>query len=175
MTAPTTTKIFCSLYNYSARISNPIFIDFISIPLDNLAHNNSALLPKISNVTNSWIVNYTPLFFISFLIPFKNCCASFHSPIKLKPRLLFRSGASVLGRPGGNRTLFQSFGGSIAPCAPTRILEEMKRFELLAPIKERLFSRQVVSSTHPHFQNQLTPIVHICWVLILRYGSATSY
>jgi hypothetical protein len=23
------------------------------------------------------------------------------------------------GRPGGNRTLFQSFGGSVAPCAPT--------------------------------------------------------
>jgi hypothetical protein len=31
------------------------------------------------------------------------------------------------------------------------LLEEMKRFELLAPIKGRLFSRQVVSSTHPHF------------------------
>jgi len=53
-------------------------MDFIPKSLNNLAHNDSAPLPKIMNVPNGWVVNNTPLFFASYLITLKNGRASFH-------------------------------------------------------------------------------------------------
>ncbi len=179
----------------SSRVRYPILMDFISVAFDNLAHDDSAPLPKTSYVANSWVFNYPPIFFLGYRVIFQNPCTSFHgSEISKAPTSFQKRG--LFGRTGENRTLFQRFGVSVAtlarPCmlifsADSKALyssarrssssqvEEMKRFELLSPIKGLLFSRQVVSSTHPHFQNQLTPIVHICWVLILRCGSATSH
>ena len=69
--------------NDSARVGYPPFMDFIPAPFNELAHDNSAPLPKTMNVTNGGIVYKTPLFFTSFLITLKNGCASFHVIINL--------------------------------------------------------------------------------------------
>lgn len=71
------------------------------MPLDNLAHDNSALLPKTMDVANSWVFDNPPDFFVSFRIPLQNPCTSFHWASKLKkPRLLFRSEAYLAGPEG---------------------------------------------------------------------------